>query len=106
VGVNVHRGTDIGVSEKFLHVLRRGPIGQEAACEGVPHGVCNFADLYRQSGLPHISFDGFRQSGTGGNRAIRMNMADKNVIAIRVQPPVFQIIDDRFANLVATGVMC
>ena len=36
MGVNVHRGTDIGVSEKFLHVLRRRPIGQEIARESVP----------------------------------------------------------------------
>ena len=36
MGVNVHRGIDIGVSEKFLHVLRRRPIGQEIARESVP----------------------------------------------------------------------
>ena len=36
MGVNVHRGTDIGVSEKFLHVLGCRPIRQEIARESVP----------------------------------------------------------------------
>ena len=36
VGVDVHCGTDIGVSEKFLHVLGRGSVGQKIARECVP----------------------------------------------------------------------
>ena len=35
VGVDVHCGTDIRVSQQFLHVLRSRPIGQEVAREGV-----------------------------------------------------------------------
>jgi len=31
VGVNVHRGTDVGVSQQLLHVLGSRPVGQEVA---------------------------------------------------------------------------
>mgnify|MGYP001050323719 CR=1 FL=1 len=36
VGVNVHRGTDVGVSQQLLYVLGRRPVGQEVAGERVP----------------------------------------------------------------------
>ena len=36
VGVNVHRGTDIGMAQQLLHVLGSGPVGQEVAGERVP----------------------------------------------------------------------
>ncbi len=77
---------------------QRYAVPEQRACHRMPHGVCNFAALYCQSSLPHIPLDGFGQSGTGGNRTIRMDMTDKHVIAIRVQSPVFQIIDDCFTN--------
>ena len=35
MGIDVHRGTDIRVSEKLLHFLGRGPVGQKITCEGV-----------------------------------------------------------------------
>lgn len=33
VGVNVHRGTDVGVSEKLLHILWRCSVGKQIACK-------------------------------------------------------------------------
>ena len=36
VSVDVHCGTDIRVSEKFLHIFRLCAAGQQIACVGVP----------------------------------------------------------------------
>lgn len=33
VSVNVHRGTDVGVSEKLLHILWRCSVGKQIACK-------------------------------------------------------------------------
>ena len=35
VSVNVHRGTDVGVSEKLLHILWRCSVGKQIACKCV-----------------------------------------------------------------------
>ena len=35
MGVNVHRGTDIGVAQQFLHILGSRPVGKQIAREGV-----------------------------------------------------------------------
>ena len=35
VSVNIHCGTDIGMSEKLLHILRRCPVREQIACECV-----------------------------------------------------------------------
>ena len=39
VSVDVHCGTDIGVSEKFLHIFRLCAAGQQIACVGVAERV-------------------------------------------------------------------
>lgn len=36
MSVDVHGGTDVGVSQKLLHVLRRCPVGEQVAGERVP----------------------------------------------------------------------
>ena len=47
VGVDVHRGTDVRVLQQFLHVLWRGPVGQEVARKGVP--LCGIIRTNRMS---------------------------------------------------------
>ena len=39
VSVDVHCGTDIGVSEKFLHIFRLCAAGKQIACVGVTERV-------------------------------------------------------------------
>ena len=36
MGVNVHRGTDIGVAQQLLHVLGCRSVGEKVTCERVP----------------------------------------------------------------------
>ena len=36
VGVNVHRGTDVGVAQQLLHVLGSRPVGEQVTRERVP----------------------------------------------------------------------
>jgi len=54
VGVNVHRGTDVGVAQQLLHVLGSRPAGQEAAGERVPlwHNNNTEAGTLDFSGVP------------------------------------------------------
>ena len=39
VGVNVHRGTDIGVAQQLLHVLGCRSVGEKVTCERVPEHI-------------------------------------------------------------------
>ena len=84
MGVNVHRGTDIGVSEKFLHILRCGSIGQKIARESVPIGYNkdkSGSSLFaRVSGFVLILFplkNGPKMGSTGGGEKPGLHLKDK-----------------------------
>ena len=36
MGVDIHRGTDIGVAQQLLHVLGSRPVGEQIARERMP----------------------------------------------------------------------
>ena len=57
-----------------------------------------FALLYCHTCIFHISLEVFGKSCAGLEFSVRMDMADKHIITVRIQPPIFQIVNDGISN--------
>ncbi len=83
---------NIGDRHKWCAIL------QKAACQSMAQRVSCFALLYCHTCIFYIPLEVSRNRCAGLEFSVRMNMADKHIIAFGIQSPIFQIVNDGITN--------